>query len=71
MLPGLVERIEKEIIRLDRAWTRTKVVACPERKYAAWIGGSIFASLATFPQKVITRQEYNDSGVRIVHRKCS
>jgi actin len=47
-----------------------KVVASPKRKDAGWIGGSIFASLATIPQKVITRQEYNDAGPGIVHRKC-
>jgi actin len=48
---------------------KIKVVAPPERKYAAWIGGSILASQATFPQMVITREEYNDAGPGIVHRK--
>jgi actin len=70
MFNGLPERIEKEITRLAPATMKIKVVAPPERKYAVWIGGSILASLATFPQMVITHEEYNDAGPGIVHRKC-
>jgi actin len=60
MFPGLSERIEKEI----------SLLASPERKSAAWIGGSMLASLAIFPQMAITREEYKDEGKMIVHRKC-
>jgi actin len=70
MFQGLPERIEKEIVRLAPATMKIKVVAPPERKYAVWIGGSILASLATFPQMVITHEEYTDAGPGIVHRKC-
>jgi actin len=66
----LPERIEKEIMRLAPDTMKIKVVAPPERKYAVWIGGSILASLATFPQMVITHEEHNDAGPGIVHRKC-
>ena len=39
---------------------KTKVFAPQERKYSAWIGGSIFASLPDFPNRVIiTQDEYN------------
>jgi actin-related protein len=48
---------------------KIKVIADPDRKDAAWIGGSILASLDTFPQMVITHEEYNDCGPGIVHRK--
>ncbi|KAH0793530.1 actin [Histomonas meleagridis] len=64
------ERMEKEMVRLAPPTMKIKVVAPPERKYAVWIGGSILASLATFPQMVITRDEYNEAGPGIVHRKC-
>ena len=70
MFQGLPERIEKEITRLAPPTMKVKVVAPPERKYAVWIGGSILASLATFPQMVITHEEYNEAGPGIVHRKC-
>lgn len=48
---------------------REKMVA-PERKYSAWIGGSIAASLSTFASTAITEEEYRDEGPSIVHRKC-
>jgi actin len=71
MFPGFRERIEKEIIYHAPPTLPVNVIAPLERKYAVWIGGSILASLATFPQKVITREEYNDFGAGIVHRKCT
>jgi hypothetical protein len=46
-------------------------VAPPERKYSVWIGGSILASLSTFEQQWISKQEYDESGPSIVHRKCT
>jgi actin len=70
MLPGFPERLEKEIKLLAPAKASVKVVVQPDRKYAAWIGGSIVASLETFPQMVIKREEYNDGGPGIVRLKC-
>ena len=40
------------------------------RRYSVWIGGSILASLSTFQQMWISKQEYDESGPAIVHRKC-
>ena len=39
-------------------------------RYSVWIGGSILASLSTFQQMWISKQEYDESGPAIVHRKC-
>lgn len=47
-----------------------QIIAPPERKYSVWIGGSILASLSTFQQMWISKQEYDESGPSIVHRKC-
>jgi actin-related protein len=47
-----------------------KIVAPPERKYSVWIGGSILSYLSTFQTMWITKQEYDESGPSIVHRKC-
>merc|ERR1711864_4618 len=49
---------------------KIKIIAPPERKYSVWIGGSILASLSTFQQMWITKQEYDECGPSIVHRKC-
>ncbi|GMI39463.1 hypothetical protein TeGR_g9363, partial [Tetraparma gracilis] len=47
-----------------------KIVAPPERKYSVWIGGSILASLSTFQSMWISKEEFDESGPSIVHRKC-
>jgi actin-related protein len=68
--PGIAERLQSEISRLAPSTMRVKVTCPPERKYSAWIGGSILASLRTFQQMWITKEEYDESGPNIVHRKC-
>jgi len=70
MFEGIPERMEKEIKALAPASMKIKIVAPPERKYSVWIGGSILASLSTFQQMWISKQEYDESGPAIVHRKC-
>jgi len=71
MYPGLPERLEKEIKALAPATQKIKIIAPPERKYSVWIGGSILASLSTFEQMWIFKEEYDESGPSIVHRKCT
>ena len=70
MFPGFAERFQKEVTALAPPTMNVKVIAPPERQYSVWIGGSILASLPTFEQMWITKQEYDDSGPSIVHRKC-
>lgn len=67
---GIAERMQREITSLVPPSMKLKVVAPPERKYSVWIGGSILASLSTFQEMWISKQEYSESGPRIVHRKC-
>ena len=47
---------------------QVKIIAPPERKYSVWIGGSILASLSTFQNLWISKEEYDESGPGIVHR---
>ncbi|OIS97607.1 PREDICTED: actin-100-like isoform X1 [Nicotiana attenuata] len=70
MFPGIAERLSKEVTALAPSSMKINVVAPPERKYNAWIGGSILASLSTFKQMCITKGEYDEIGPSIVHRKC-
>jgi len=70
MFEGIAERMQKEVTALAPASMTIKIVAPPERKYSVWIGGSILASLSTFQQMWISKQEYDESGPGIVHRKC-
>lgn len=72
MFRGLPERLEKEVKeRAPEAMKGVvKVVATPERKYSVWIGGSILSSITTFATMWITKEEYDEAGATIVHRKC-
>lgn len=79
MLPGFGDRMHHELT--SRAPDGTHIKMIPDlqgrergynsqRKQAAWIGGSMFASLPTFGQIQITKQEWEDCHESIVHRKC-
>ena len=70
MFDGISDRISKEVTALAPSSIRVKVVAPPERKYSVWIGGSILSSLSTFQQMWISKDEYDEAGPSIVHRKC-
>jgi len=70
MYPGIADRMQKEITALAPSTMKIKIIAPPERKYSVWIGGSILASLSTFQEMWISKQEYDESGPGIVHRKC-
>uniref|UniRef100_A0A4W5RQP7 Actin alpha 1, skeletal muscle n=1 Tax=Hucho hucho TaxID=62062 RepID=A0A4W5RQP7_9TELE len=70
MYPGIADRMQKEITALAPSTMKIKIIAPPERKYSVWIGGSILASLSTFQAMWITKQEYDEAGPSIVHRKC-
>jgi len=70
MYPGIADRMQKEITAMAPSTMKIKIIAPPERKYSVWIGGSILASLSTFQEMWISKQEYDECGPGIVHRKC-
>ena len=41
-----------------------------ERRFGAWIGGSILGSLGTFHQMWISKKEYEENGAGIVEKRC-
>ncbi len=71
MFPGIDERLAKEIKQLAPDSMTIKIIAPPERKYSVWIGGSILSSLSTFEEMWISKNEYDEAGPSIVHRKCT
>merc|ERR1719463_372891 len=62
MYPGIADRMQKEITALAPSTMKIKIIAPPERKFSVWIGGSILASLSTFQQMWISKQEYDEAG---------
>ena len=63
MFPGIAERMQKELTALAPATIKIKIIAPPERKYSVWIGGSILASLSTFQQMWISKEEYDGTDI--------
>ncbi|KAJ5068636.1 actin-10-related [Anaeramoeba ignava] len=72
LFPGIVERIEKEIIKLvpsnTKTKTKTKIISPPERKYSVWIGGSILASLSSFQDQWILKEKYKEIGISLMDK---
>jgi len=71
MFKDIDKRMEKEMKALAPQSMTIKMIAPPERKYSVWIGGSILSSLSTFEDMWIKKEEYDEAGPSIVHRKCN
>ncbi|CDS03258.1 hypothetical protein LRAMOSA00660 [Lichtheimia ramosa] len=72
LFPGFNERLNYELPMLAPG-SKVKIHAVgnqTERKCSSWLGGSILASLGTFHQLWISKQEYEEHGASIVETKC-
>jgi actin-like protein 6A len=55
------------VVSLTIAQTKIHAPGNPiERRYGGWLGGSILASLGTFHQLWISREEWDVSGCRVI-----
>jgi actin, other eukaryote len=71
LFEGFSERFKREMSNnIIDVSARVMVVAPRERKYSAWIGGSIFASLSIYKEKFVSNEEFLEFGPSIVHKKC-
>jgi len=70
LFDGMGERMWQEIHALAPSSNKIKILAPPERKYSVWLGGSILASLSTFQNMWIAKNDYDENGPSIIHRKC-
>mmetsp|Transcript_66112 Transcript_66112/g.183051 ORF Transcript_66112/g.183051 Transcript_66112/m.183051 type:complete len:399 (+) Transcript_66112:91-1287(+) len=69
MFRGMRERVLKELAALLPPTAPTRVSLPPEPRHAAFIGGSILASLGDFQRNWISRQDYEEFGTSIIHTK--
>ncbi|GJC85039.1 actin-related protein 4 [Colletotrichum liriopes] len=72
LLNGFNDRLNNELTAMYPG-LKIKIHAAglsSERRFGAWIGGSILASLGTFHQMWISRKEYEENGVSIVEKRC-
>ena len=64
------ERLEKELKALAPPTIIPRVIAAPDRKYAVFMGAAQLASLSSFQNNWITKEEYEETGPGIIHKKC-
>ncbi|GAB1598577.1 alpha-centractin [Argonauta hians] len=69
LFKGFGDRLLTEVKKLAPKDLRIRISAPQERLYSTWIGGSILASLDTFKKMWVSKREYNEEGVKAVHRK--
>ena len=69
LFPKLDERVQRQVSLLAPKGVVTKCVSFRNRALASWIGGSIVASLGTFPTMWVQKAEYDEHGPSIIHRK--
>lgn len=63
LMNGFQERLKKELKELVPSSMKLKVESTERSHDAVWLGGSIFASLSTFKQNWITKDDYTDDGI--------
>ena len=66
MLNGFHERVKREM-NLLYGHGNVQIILDSQRKHGAWIGGSMFGTLPTFPLLMYTRHDHMDPS--IVHKK--
>lgn len=70
LFKGFPKRLEQELVALAPPTIDVKIVAPKDRKYTVWNGGSILAELSSFQDMWISKEEFEEEGPEIVHRKC-
>jgi actin-like protein 6A len=66
------ERLDRELLELAPQAARVRVTThqnATERRFSVWLGGSILGSLGSFHQLWMSKQEYEEHGAGLIHRK--
>ena len=82
LIPGLAERLEKEVQAMMPMNARVRVSAPDDRYLAVWLGASILSSLSTFDKSWVYKNSdphcesgavlgYDEYGPRLVHMMCN
>lgn len=73
LVQGFSDRLSRDLSLRTPGSMRLKMIAANgtvERRFGAWVGGSILASIGTFQQMWVSMQEYQESGKVQIDRKC-
>lgn len=69
LFKGFGDRLLSEVKKQAPKDIKIRISAPQERLYSTWIGGSILAGLDSFKKMWVAKREYNEEGVKAVHRK--
>eukprot|EP01098_Paradermamoeba_levis_P017047 TRINITY_DN9558_c0_g1_i1.p1 TRINITY_DN9558_c0_g1~~TRINITY_DN9558_c0_g1_i1.p1 ORF type:complete len:377 (-),score=88.76 TRINITY_DN9558_c0_g1_i1:71-1177(-) len=67
---GFEERLKRELTSIAPPTAQIEVVTLPQRQYTTWIGGSILSSLPSFQKMWVTKEDYEETGPAVIHKKC-
>ena len=70
LLNGFTERFGKDLKATVPLSMKLEIHSKKNRQNAAYIGASILSQLDFFKESCITAAEYEETGPKIVHRKC-
>ncbi|VDM04161.1 unnamed protein product [Schistocephalus solidus] len=65
-LPGLRSRMKQRLVHKTLPEMLEAVERHAQADLAVWVGGSVFASLSSFKQMCISREDYREEGSRII-----
>ena len=68
--PGFGARLLREMRGLSPKGSKIRIKAPKERELLPWVGGSILAALSSFRGRWVSKQEFDEEGVRVVHKKA-
>ena len=73
MFRGYGDRLLKEIKQIAQnsqcSDVKLKISAPPNRQFLTWMGGSILASLAAFKSMWVSKEEYEEVGASVLHKR--
>lgn len=67
-LPGMAERLRKELVTCFKVSGIPKLSAVPDCSLSAWRGGSVLASMSNFESMCVSKQEYEEFGGAAIHQ---
>jgi len=67
-IPGLAERLRKEVQKLSPNSSSVTVRTSPNEEYSSWIGGSIFAMISDNQDYWVTNDQYANEGSEVINK---
>jgi actin len=69
-LPGFEKRIINDLNENKLFYRKLRARFTQDKTASSWIGAKIFSELQCFDEYWITKEEYEENGPSIIHRKC-